>query len=80
MGASTSGAHAQLFMDYAFSRHERAFPYLDDVTVASRDIKQHIEEDIPLCFAIASFFNILFKPAKADLAQPSCRVLGFEVV
>ena len=79
MGASTSGAHAQLFMDYAFARHPRAFPYLDDVTVASRDIKEHIEMDLPLCFAIASYFNIIFKPAKADLAQPSCRVLGFEV-
>ena len=66
-------------MDKAFRHHENAHPFLDDITVKSKSVSSHLKFDLPKALAICSKFNILLKPAKADLLKGEARVLGFKI-
>ena len=79
MGFKNSPGLAQAFMDKAFQKHDHAHPFLDDLTVASISIAQHLKIDLPRAFAIASFYGLLFSPKKTALFAPSCRILGHQI-
>ena len=59
--------------------HERVFPFIDDCSVASKNVQQHLYEDLPKFFALCSYYRILLKPSKADMVRESTRVLGFQI-
>ena len=69
----------QSVMDALFAQHPNCNPYLDDLGIGSKNLRQHFEQDLPLAFGICSRYNILLKGSKADLAKNSTRVLGFEI-
>ena len=79
MGYKVSPGKFQGIMDKLFESHERADPFMDDVGVASKNMREHLESDLPRALAICSKYNILLKAAKCDLAKSETRVLGFQV-
>ena len=79
MGCRSSPSIAQSIIERCFRCHDRAHPFLDDVTVVSTDVDEHIEKDLPKMLALASYFNILLKPSKADIIRDDCRILGHQV-
>ena len=78
-GASPAPGIAQYVAEKIFERCEQAHPFLDDVTTASTSTSVHLDVDLPKTLAHASFFNLLFKPSKADILRTSTRVLGFQL-
>ena len=66
-------------MNEIFASHDHAHPNIDDVTIASRTMDEHLQIDLPKAFALCSKYNILLKGKKADLAKDETRVLGFRV-
>ena len=80
MGAKVSAALCQAKMEQLFSHlSSNVKIYLDDLSVCSESIEKHLTIDLPNVLSVCSKFNILLKPAKADLCQPHCRILGFNV-
>ena len=79
MGLNLSPPICQSFVDKAFQCHERCKAFLDDIMVWSLNMLKHLHEDLPKALAIASYYNILLKPAKADLMRPSTCILGHQL-
>ena len=79
MGCTNSPGIAQAIIKRIFANHKNCEPFLDDLTVISKTMKEHIKADLPLALALCSKFNVLLKPTKADLARPNARILGFEI-
>ena len=55
------------------------FCFVDDITVASKDQKTHVREDLAKALAICSKYNLLLSPKKVDLCRPDIRVLGYQL-
>ena len=79
MGNKNLTAYGQSFMNKAFKSHANAHPFLDDITVKSKDVPNHLDMDLPKALAICSKHNILLKPTKADLLKSEAQILGFKV-
>ena len=79
MGWQSSPGIFQALMNEIFACHEHAHPYIDDVTIASKTMEEHLQIDLPKALALCSKYNILLKGKKADLAKDETRVLGFRV-
>ena len=78
-GLKLSPPIVQNFISKAMRCHERVFPFIDDCSVASENVQQHLYEDLPKFFALCSYYRILLKPSKADMVRKSTRVLGFQI-
>ena len=78
-GARNSPPIAQSFVTAAFREHSNSHPFMDDITVKSKTMDEHLEVDLPTSLAICSKFNILLKPSKCDLLRPEVRILGFQI-
>ena len=78
MGNKNSPALMQCIMEKVFKCHPRAWPYLDDLTIHSRSVEEHIQ-DLRLALALCSKYNILLSPKKADLFRSEARILGFRI-
>merc|ERR1711873_16954 len=79
MGCTNSPGIAQAIIKRIFQNHPNAEPFLDDLTVISKTMQEHIHVDLPHALALCSKFNLLLKPTKADLARPNARILGFNI-
>ena len=79
MGCTNSPGIAQAIIKRIFASHPHAEPFLDDLTVISKTMSEHLKTDLPLAMALCSKFNLLLKPTKADLARPNARILGFDI-
>ena len=80
MGMKTSGSLVQSAMEKLFSSvSSNVKIYLDDISVCSESVEAHLSVDLPKTLSICSRFNVLLKPAKADICQSQCRILGFSV-
>ena len=66
-------------MERISRQHPRMFCFIDDITVASKDQKTHIREDLAKTLAICSKYNLLLSPKKVDLCRPDIRVLGYQL-
>ena len=78
-GLKNSGGLLQSFLTRAFESHQRCKNFADDLSVYSQNDEQHVEEDLPKCFAICSFYRLLLNPAKSTLHKRRLRVLGLLV-
>ena len=79
MGCKNSPAIAQATNDKIFRSHAHCAPFLDDLTVYSRTMDEHINIDLPKMLALSSHYNLLLKPSKADIGRRECRILGHNV-
>ena len=79
MGWASSPSIFHSIIAKIFRPLPQAFVYLDDVTIASKTIREHIKRDLPTALAICSAYNILLKGTKADIAKPEARILGFKI-
>ena len=79
MGCSLSPPVVQKCVTQFFRGYDQAWPFLDDVTIASTDVESHLEEDLPKMLALCSFYNFLLKPSKADMLRPSVQILGHQI-
>ena len=79
MGWSLSGSWGQFWMDQAFRDHPHCKPFMDDISLFSKDMDEMLDTDLPLCLAICSTYNLLLSPKKAELCTDRLRVLGFDV-
>ena len=78
MGCKNSPGLTQGFGDRAFRCHEATKPFLDDFTVRSKGMETHLKKDLPIFLALCSFYRILLKGSKSDIAVPTARILGHE--
>ena len=79
MGCKLSPLIVQKAMEMFFRCHERAWPFLDDVTVTSLNVEDHLSFDLPKMLALASYYRLLLKPSKADILRSSARILGHQI-
>ena len=79
MGNKSSPALMQQIVEKIFKKHENVKGFIDDLTVRSRNMHEHVHKDIPKFLAICSRYNLLLKPEKTELAVPYARILGFKV-
>ena len=79
MGLKVSVSYIQAFMTKVFRFHKHAQAFVDDISIKSTNIRQHLNEDLPHALALCSKYNILLSAKKADLCKSDVRVLGFQV-
>ena len=79
MGCKISPSVSQAIIDRCFRCHDHCRPFLDDLTLVSTSIAEHLDVDLPKMLAICSYYNILLKPTKCDIIRPDCRILGHQV-
>ena len=80
MGMKTSGSLVQAAMERLFSSVSTNVKiYLDDISVCSESVETHLSVDLPKTLSICLRFNVLLKPAKADICQSQCCILGLSV-
>ena len=78
MGHKSNPSIRQFVMEKIFSCHPRAWPYLDDLTIHSRNVEEH-KRDVKVALALCSKYQILLSLKKADLFRSEARVLGFRI-
>ena len=78
-GCKLSPCYAQAFMDKVFRCHPNCRAFMDDLTIKSKSVEDHLKIDLPKTFAICSKYNILLKPSKCDLIRPDVRILGYQI-
>ena len=79
MGLKISPSYAQQAISRWFRCHQHARPFLDDITIVSTTVEEHLRDDLPKMLAICSYYNILLKPSKADIIRSECGILGHSV-
>ena len=79
MGCKSMPAICQKLMDTAFQSVKNTKPFLDDLSIKSKDELTHLKVDLPEALAVCSFYNILLQPEKTDLMKSSTRILGHQI-
>jgi hypothetical protein len=77
-GLRNAGQSFQRLMDTVLSGLERVFVYIDDILVASKDEKQHMEDLRAVCTRLREN-GLLIRPEKCVFAKVEMEFLGYTV-
>lgn len=77
-GLRNAGQTFQRFMDHILREFDFAWPYLDDILVASKNAEEH-REHLRKVFMKLREYGVIINPSKCFFGQPEVQFLGFLV-